>query len=121
MKILMASTMALGALCILALNQPAKAEISSNDPNFHLPRGGGHGAGGRHMGHMGGGHSYAGHGGHGYGHGYRHGYGYGGWGTFCAGVATGAAIGALGTTVYENNYSNYPAYEEAPVYNEGEY
>lgn len=112
MKILMTSTLALGALCVLALNQPAKAEISTNDPNFHLTHGGGHGGGG-HSGHMGGGHMggghmgggghWAGHGGHGW-HGH-HGDWDGGWGW--GGFGAGVAAGAIGATILDDGYDGY--------------
>jgi len=51
MKIFITTTLALGALCVLEMNQAAKAALR-NDPNFHLTRGGG--------GH-GGGHGFEGH------------------------------------------------------------
>lgn len=38
MKIFLTTAMALGSLCILETNQPAKAEISDS-PNFHFARG----------------------------------------------------------------------------------
>ena len=90
MKILMTTTMVLGAICILAMNEPV------------LARGGGHGGGGHGGGHGGG---YAHGGGH-YGHGYGHGYGYGGgWGA--AGLGLGLGAGILGTTIYTDSYGTY--------------
>lgn len=41
MQILLTTTMALGALCILETTQPAKATTESVSPNIHLVRGGG--------------------------------------------------------------------------------
>jgi len=46
MRIGITSTMALGALCILTMNQPAQATlIESASPSFHLVRGGARGGG----------------------------------------------------------------------------
>lgn len=117
MKRLIASTMALGALCLVEFNQPAHSAISKNDPNLVLVRGGGHGGGGHggggHFGgggghfHGGGGHGWhGGHGGHGW-HGGHGGWG-GGWGWGLGGFGAGVATGALLNNGY--GYSDYGTY-----------
>lgn len=90
MKVLLTSTLALGALCAIAISQPAVA------------RGGGHGGGHGGWGH-GGGHGGWG---HGYGHGY-YGHGYGGWGYGVGAVGVGVGLGAVGATIVNDEATTY--------------
>jgi len=101
MKILLTSTMALGALCILTINEPAHAAIIDS-PNFHLAHGG-HG-GGHGGGHMGG----EGHWGGGHGDGHHHGdWGHDGWGYGAGGFGLGVGVGALGATILNGGGDTY--------------
>lgn len=113
MKILMTTTMVLGAICVLAMNEPVFARGGGHGGGGH---GGGHGGGGHGGGHYGGGHGggYAHGGGGHHGHGYGHGYGYGGgWGYGAAGLGLGLGAGILGTTIYNDSYGTYaPAYQQ---------